>query len=261
VLQGGIQETQESSDSSEGMRSRTPEEVVKDPPQALRPLESLGSYLESIVMMVGRQSQMLADQSNMIAHLHAKTDWLAGTVACLKNQPKLNEEVKKTPTEEMTTKITYPQLPDSDYSETVVVKEVIDVDVDVEDTNKKSNKKNEHKDKQKRKRLKVIGDSIVNNIDIKKIEETVGSVSAPGLSGPEAKYNRTYGSKYDPRAKFPNSNQDYKIPQLLKKDMSDNLLVQALVTDITNLSKVPKTNREHIYGRAVESSENCYGRS
>ena len=139
---------------------------------------------------------------------------------------------------------------------------MIEIEDDEEDlvdkvTDKKKEKKCKQKEKKsKNKTLKIIGDSIVNNIDIKKVEEVIGPVSAPGLSGPEAKYNRAYCSKYDPRAMFPNNNQEYKIPQLLNREMSNNLLIQASVTDITNLSKIPKSNKEYLYGTAQDSSVN-----
>ena len=124
----------------------------------------------------------------------------------------------------------------------------------------KEKKKNDKKIKQRNKKgwnkVKIVGDSIVHSVDFAKVESVVGKISAPGKEGPGAKYDRAYGSKYDPRAQFPNNNQEYKIPQLLAREKTDILVIQASVTDITNLKKVPSTNIDFIYGKAVESSEN-----
>jgi hypothetical protein len=140
-----------------------------------------------------------------------------------------------------------------------VVKEVIQI---VEETTKEIKKLTENKNKNKERRINkiskrneimIIGDSIVHNMDVKQVEETVGPVLVPGMSGPEAKFNRAYGSKYDCKAKFPNNNYEYKVPQLLQRDKTRNLIFQASVTDLSNLKEVPKSNTNYLYDKATES--------
>ena len=218
-------------------------------------------------------------QSEMLEFVSRQNYWQAGAISHLQNQiiqalnhpnvttRETNEKVNSKETEpakEETPKLhkkIYPELPQG-VETTTRVKNVIEVEDNDEVVEKKvEDKRKEKKERQKNKRssakkLKIVGDSIVNSINMNILKESIGPVSAPGLSGPEAKYNRAYGSKYDPRALFPNNNQEYKIPQLLQKEMTDNLLIQASITEISNLAKIPKSNQESLYSRAQESSEN-----
>ena len=107
---------------------------------------------------------------------------------------------------------------------------------------------------------KIVGDSIVNSLNPKQVEDEVGGlVFLPGRSGgPGAKEDRAYGAKYQSKstgARYPNNNLKYKVPQLLKEMMVDNLVISASVTDISNLIKVPEENVDFIHDKAQESVE------
>ena len=122
---------------------------------------------------------------------------------------------------------------------------------------KKKEKKERQRNEKVERKIKIVGDSIVHSMDFEKVEKLFGKVSVPGKEGPGAKYDRAYGSKYDPHAQFPNNNQEYKIQQLLTRENADTLVFQASVTDITNLQRVPTTNTNFMHGKAAESSENA----
>ena len=164
------------------------------------------------------------------------------------------EEIKETEEEERepvnsdnTKRLDIPvKKPSKIYPKLPVVIEIEETNEIVEQEIKRKEKKKAKKDKQRNniaeRKIKILGDSIVHSLDFDKVEKVVGKVSVPGKEGPGAKYDRAYGSKYDPKAQFPNNNQEYKIPQLLARDRTDILVFQASVTDITNLKKVSNIN-------------------
>ena len=125
-----------------------------------------------------------------------------------------------------------------------------------ENNQKKKKKREKQRNEKVERKIKIVGDSIVHSLDFEKVEKLVGKVSVPGKEGPGAKYDRAYGSRYDPKAQFPNNNQEYKIQQLLARENADTLVFQASVTDITNLKNVPTTNTNFVHEKAAESSEN-----
>ena len=235
----------------------------------------LGEYLETLQSSMTRQTKL-------IENLQAKTDWqskeLIKIQTLLITHIDLKEQIvdieniqEKEPEKETAVEDTETaSLEDTVELNTPVVKhktiypnlvDIIDItDIDSEEHQVKEKehveKKKEKKDRQKaEKKIKIVGDSIVHSMNFERVEKEVGKVSVPGKEGPGAKYNRAYGSRYDHKAQFPNNNQEYKIPQLLAKDKADILIIQASVTDITNLKKVPATNVNTIYGKAAESSE------
>ena len=114
--------------------------------------------------------------------------------------------------------------------------------------------------KNRKMETKIVGDSIVNQLNPKIVEDEIkGLVFLPGRSGgPGAQRDRAYGAKYESRktgALYPNNNQRYKVPQLLKERMVDNLIMSVSVTDITNLNIVPKENMNFLHMKVQESVE------
>ena len=254
-----------------GPPTRTPPPASAPPGLGQWKDSILGSFLQTIVNKIDIQHAMLG-------HLHAKTDWqvarigyLEGQICRLTNQP-INttpeiqplEPVKDTskPKEKETTATRlYPSL--AEFREETEVIEI--TDVNKEDNTEevvKNVEKKEKRNKRKNNKMetKIVGDSIVNALNPKQVEDAVGGlVFLPGRSGgPGAQKNRAYGAKYQIRktgALYPNNNQQYKVPQLLKERMVDNLIMSVSVTDITNLNKVPKENVHYLHEKAQESVE------
>ena len=149
----------------------------------------------------------------------------------------------------------YPKLPVVIEIKKNETKEIVEKEVKMKE-NKKEKKRKQRNEKAER-RVKIVGDSIVHSMDFDKVEKVVGKVSVPGKKSPGAKHDRAYGSKYDPKAQYPNNNQEYKNPQLLAREKADILVFQASVTDITNLRKISTINVNSTYEKAVESSESA----
>ena len=114
------------------------------------------------------------------------------------------------------------------------------------------------KSRQKKMETKIVGDSIVNQVNSKRVEKEIGGlVFLPGRPGsPGAKMDRAYGAKSKKTgARYSNNNQVYNVPQLLKERQVDNLVMSASVTDVTNLGTVPKENVAFLHRKVQVSAE------
>ena len=104
-----------------------------------------------------------------------------------------------------------------------------------------------------KKKIIIVGDSVLNNIDTLKMETVMKSkVVRPGML---RKNYRIYGADYDPLPKFRYNNHTNTLPRVVQKSKPSGLVIQASITDITNIKlHLHDETQDQLYMRAENSS-------